>query len=156
LLCFLVELNGHVGNQTNENMMITVETTINAPVSKVWEHWTKSEHITNWNFATDEWHCPTATDNLESGGEFNWRMEAKDGSMGFDFTGVYDQIDENELITYKMADGRRVEIRFTEIDGEVKLTESFEAEGTNSDEMQRAGWQSILENFKKYVESKEQ
>jgi len=136
-------------------MMITVETTIKAPISKVWENWTKPEHIINWNFASDEWHCPKATNDLQSEGEFNWRMEAKDGSMGFDFTGVYDQVNEPELITYKMSDGRKVEIRFTEINGEVKLSESFEAEGTNSDEMQRAGWQSILGNFKKYVESKE-
>jgi uncharacterized protein YndB with AHSA1/START domain len=133
-------------------MMITVETTIKAPISKVWENWTKPEHIINWNFASDEWHCPKASNDLQSGGEFNWRMEAKDGSMGFDFTGVYDQIIDNELITYKMSDGRKVEIRFTETNGEVKLSESFEAEGTNSDEMQRAGWQSILGNFKKYVE----
>jgi len=133
--------------------MITVETTIKAPLLKVWEHWTKPEHIINWNFASDEWHCPTASNDLKSGGEFNWRMEAKDGSMGFDFTGVYEQIKENELITYKMSDGRKVEIRFVESNGEIKLSESFEAERTNSDEMQRAGWQSILENFRNYVES---
>lgn len=135
-------------------MMITVETTIKAPLSKVWENWTKSEHITNWNFASDEWHCPTASNDLKSGGKFNWRMEAKDGSMGFDFIGIYDQIKDKELITYKMSDGRKVEITFIEINGEVKLSESFEAEGTNADEMQRAGWQAILSNFKKYVESK--
>ena len=133
-------------------MMITVETTVNAPISKVWEYWTKPKHIINWNFASNDWHCPRASNDLKSGGEFNWRMEAKDGSMGFDFTGIYDQINENELITYKMSDGRKVEIKFSTIDGEVKLSESFEAEGTNSDEMQRLGWQSILENFKKYVE----
>jgi uncharacterized protein YndB with AHSA1/START domain len=80
-------------------------------------------------------------------------MEAKDGSMGFDFTGIYDQIKENELIRYTLADERKVEIRFTEKDDVVKLSESFEAEGTHSDEMQRQGWQSILDNFKKYVES---
>jgi len=134
-------------------MMITVETTIKAPLSKVWEIWTKPEHIINWNFASDDWQCPTATNDIKPGGEFNWRMEAKDGSIGFDFTGVYEQVKENELITYKMSDGRKVEIRFVEIDNEIKLSESFEAEGTNSDEMQRAGWQSILENFRNYVES---
>ncbi len=134
-------------------MMITVETKIKAPISKVWENWTKPEHIVNWNYATDEWHCPTASNDLKPRGKFNWRMEAKDGSMGFDFTGVYDQVIENETISYTMSDGRKVEITFTEIIGEVKLSESFEAEGTSSDEMQRAGWQSILENFKEYVES---
>jgi len=134
-------------------MMITVETTIKAPISKVWEHWTKTEHITNWNFASDEWHCPTAKNDLQSGGEFNWRMEAKDQSMGFDFTGIYDQVKEYELITYNMSDGRKVEIKFDEIGDEVCLSESFEAEGTNSDEMQKLGWQSILGNFKEYVEA---
>ncbi len=133
-------------------MMITVQTTIKAPIKKVWECWTNADHIINWNFASDEWHCPKASNDLKSGGEFNWRMEAKDGSMGFDFTGVYEQIKENELITYKMSDGRKVEIKFTELNDEVKLSESFEAEGINSDEMQRAGWQAILENFKIHVE----
>lgn len=132
--------------------MITVETTIKAPISKVWENWTNADHIIHWNFASNEWHCPKASNDLKSGGEFNWRMEAKDGSMGFDFTGVYEQIKENELITYKMSDGRKVEIKFAVLKDEVKLSESFEAEGTNSDEMQRAGWQAILENFKNYVE----
>lgn len=132
--------------------MITVEKNIKAPISKVWEYWTKPEHIINWNFASEEWHCPRASNELHPGGKLNWRMESKDGSMGFDFTGVYEQIKENELITYKMTDGRKVEIRFVELNDEVKLSESFEAEGTNSDEMQRAGWQAILENFKNYVE----
>lgn len=134
-------------------MIITVETTIKASLSKVWESWTKPEHIVNWNFASNEWHCPTATNDLKSGGKFNWRMEAKDASMGFDFTGVYEHITENELITYTISDGRKVEIRFEELNGEVKLSESFEAEGTNSDEMQKAGWQAILGNFKSYTES---
>lgn len=134
-------------------MMITVETIIKAPLSKVWENWTKPEHIVNWNFASNDWHCPSASNNLNPGGQFNWRMESKDGSMGFDFTGVYEKINENELITYHMSDGRKVEIRFKDLNGEVQLTEKFEAEGTNSDEMQRAGWQAILENFKSYTES---
>ncbi len=134
--------------------MITVETTIKTSASKAWEHWTKPEHITNWNFASEEWHCPRAINDLRAGGEFNWRMEAKDGSMGFDLTGIYDQIVEHELITYKMSDGRRVEIKFSENNDEVKISESFEAEKINSEELQRAGWQSILGNFKKYVESK--
>jgi uncharacterized protein YndB with AHSA1/START domain len=135
------------------NDKITIETTINAPIDLVWKLWTSPEHIINWNFATTEWCCPSAVNDLKQGGEFKWRMEAKDGSMGFDFTGTYQQIKENELITYKMSDDRAVSIDFS-IEGEsVKIVESFEAEGTNSDEQQRAGWQAILDNFKKYVES---
>lgn len=134
-------------------MMITVKTEIEAPIEKVWECWTDPKHITNWNFATDEWYCPTAKNDLKEGGEFVWRMEAKDGSMGFDFTGTYQQIENEKSISYKMSDGRKVEISFSNEGNKVKLTESFEAEGTNADEQQRAGWQAILGNFKKYVES---
>ncbi len=134
-------------------MIITVETSIKAPIEKVWEFWTNPQHITNWNFATDEWCCPSAINDLRPNGEFNWRMEAKDGSMGFDFTGKYDEVKLNELITYKMTDGRTVAINFLEFNNEVKLTEAFEAEGIHSGEQQRAGWQAILENFKKYVET---
>ena len=133
-------------------MMITIEKNIKAPISRVWNYWTKPEHIIHWNFASDEWHCPRASNDLQTGGQLLWRMEAKDGSAGFDFTGIYEQIKENEWITYRMADGRKVEIRFTQINDEVRMSESFEAEGTNSDEMQRAGWLAILENFKKYTE----
>lgn len=134
------------------NKKITIKTTIKAPMDKVWDYWTKPEHITKWNFATDEWQCPSATNDLRPNGEFNWRMEAKDSSAGFDFTGIYDKVKVNELITYKMSDGRNVEIHFSEINGEVTISEIFDTEGTNTDEQQRAGWQAILENFKKYVE----
>ena len=133
---------------------ITIETTINAPMDLVWKLWTSPEHIINWNFATTEWCCPSAVNDLRKDGEFNWRMEAKDGSMGFDFTGTYKQIKVNELINYQMSDGRDVWIDFLIEGDSVKLVESFEAEGTNSDEQQRAGWQAILDNFKGYVESK--
>lgn len=134
--------------------MITVKTIIQAPIEKVWDCWTKPEHITQWNFATEEWCCPKATNVLKKDEEFNWRMESKDGNIGFDFTGTYDKVIDKELISYKMSDGRKVNITF-EIEGDgIKLSESFEAEGTNSDEQQRAGWQAILGNFKKYVESK--
>ena len=133
--------------------MITVQTKISAPIEKVWACWTKPEHITRWNFATDEWCCPSATNDLQPGGEFSWRMEAKDGSMGFYFSGIYEQIVEKEAIAYSMSDGRKVEIKFRLEGDKVILTESFEAEGTNADEQQRAGWQAILENFKKHVES---
>lgn len=134
--------------------MITVETEIEAPIEKVWECWTNPEHITNWNFATDEWSCPSAINDLKQGGEFVWRMESKDGSMGFDFTGTYQQIEPEKSISYTMTDGRKVEINFLSDGNKTKLTESFEAEGTNADEQQRAGWQAILNNFKRYVESK--
>jgi len=133
---------------------ITVQTTVQAGIDKVWKYWTQAEHITHWNFASDDWCCPSATNDLRPNGKFNWRMEAKDGSMGFDFTGTYDRIIEKELITYKIEDGRTVEIHFEQKGNEVILKETFEAEGTNSDELQRTGWQAILGNFKRYVESK--
>ncbi|MFD0843415.1 SRPBCC family protein [Flaviramulus multivorans] len=133
--------------------MITVETTIKAPIEKVWEFWTKPEHITNWNFASDDWCCPSATNDLRPDGKFVWRMEAKDGSMGFDFNGIYNQIEKHKFISYTMEDGRNVEIEFKAEGDNIKLTESFEPETTNPVEMQRAGWQAILENFKKLVES---
>ena len=134
-------------------MKITVQTSVNAELDKVWDYWTKPEHITNWNFATEEWCCPSATNILEAGGEFNWRMESKDGKMGFDFIGTYDKVVHQKLISYKMADGRTVDIEFSKNENDVVVSETFVAEGTNADEQQRAGWQAILENFKKYVES---
>lgn len=131
---------------------ITVKTRIKADRDTVWACWTKPEHITNWNFASDEWCCPKAENDLRPNGKFSWRMEAKDGSMGFDFEGTYDQIIENERISYTMTDGRKVDIVFIDQGNEVEISETFDAEGTNTDEQQRAGWQAILENFKKYVE----
>ena len=134
-------------------MIITIETTIKAPLDKVWEYWTKPEHITNWNFATNEWCCPSAINDLRPGVKFNWRMDTKDGSMGFDFVGTYDQIIINEKITFKTSDGRNMKIQFSQVGRGVVLSEAFEAEGTNSDEQQRAGWQAILDNYKMYVEA---
>jgi len=134
-------------------MKITIDTTIHSPIEKVWECWTSPEHITNWNFASFDWCCPSAKNDLQPGGKFVYRMEAVDGSMGFDFTGTYDQIVENESISFHLEDGRKVEIRLTTQGDEVKLVESFEAEDINSGEQQRAGWQAILENFRKYTES---
>ncbi len=132
---------------------ITVQTTISAHIDKVWNCWTKREHIINWNFASEAWCCPKAENDLKPNGNFSWRMEAKDGSMGFDFNGNYGSIVEKKLITYTMDDGRGVTIEFSEKGNEVTIRETFDAEGTHSDEQQRAGWQAILENFKKYVES---
>lgn len=138
---------------TNNLEPITVQTTVNADINKVWNYWTNPEHITKWNFATDEWCCPRAENDVKTGGKFSWRMEAKDGSMGFDFEGEYEDVAKQELITYRIADGRLVRIEFKANGNEVTVSESFEAEGTNSDEQQRAGWQAILSNFKSYVES---
>lgn len=135
------------------NIEITVQATINAPVDKVWRLWTTPQHITKWNNANDEWHTPKAENELKAGGRFVYRMEAKDGSMGFDFGGVYDEVETNKKITYAIDDGRKVKIEFTGNGNETRVEETFEAEGTNSAELQRTGWQAILDNFKQYVES---
>jgi uncharacterized protein YndB with AHSA1/START domain len=131
---------------------ITIETTVNAPMDKVWDAWTKPEHITQWSFASDDWHTPWAKNDLREGGRFSSRMEAKDGSMGFEFGGVYNKITTNKQIAYTMEDGRKVDIQFTSEGNNIKVVQSFEAETQNSVEMQRSGWQAILDNFKKYAE----
>lgn len=133
---------------------ITIQATIKAPVEKVWELWTVPEHVVQWNNASDDWHTPKAENDLKPGGNFMFRMEAKDGSEGFDFSGTYDEVKAKELIAYTMGDGRKVKAIFKENAGETTVTETFEAENINSIEMQRSGWQSILDNFKKYVEKK--
>lgn len=134
---------------------ITVETTVHSPVDKVWEFWTEPEHITQWSNASDDWHAPRAENDLRVGGKFLTRMEAKDGSFGFDFGGVYDEVRNHEFISYTMGDGRKVEITFIGEGSQTKLVETFEAEDINSIEMQKSGWQSILDNFKKYSETQE-
>ena len=132
---------------------ITVEASVKAPIEKVWEMWTKPEHITQWNNASDDWHSPRAENDLRPGGKFNVRMEAKDGSMGFDFEGIYDEVKDHELITYHLADERKIRIVFTPLGNATLVTETFDPETENSREMQEGGWQSILDNFKKYVEA---
>ena len=139
--------------ETQEKTIITIENTINAPVKKVWEYWTKPEHITKWNNASDDWHSPHAQNDLRAGGSFAVRMEAKDGSMGFDFGGIYDAVRPEEYIEYTIGDGRKVKVIFSARGKTTKVVESFEAETTNSIEMQQGGWQAILDNFKKYTES---
>ena len=139
--------------ETQEKTIITVENTINAPVEKVWQYWTQPEHITKWNSASDDWHTPRAENDVREGGKFQIRMEAKDGSMGFDFFGVYDKVKRNEYIEYTMGDGRKVQVSFTGEGNKTKLVESFEAENTNSVELQKGGWQSILDSFKKHTET---
>ena|ERR1700741_2271067 len=138
---------------TNTPTKITVETTVNAPVEKVWKSWNSPEHIIKWCTATPEWHTPRAENDLRVGGKFSSRMEAKDGSMGFDFGGTYDAVKTNDLIEYTMGDGRQVKVSFNSTGNETKITETFDAESQNPIEMQRGGWQAILDNFKKYTES---
>ena len=138
--------------ETGEKVTITVETTVHAPVNKVWEYWTEPQHITKWSFASDDWHAPNAENDLRVGGKFLTRMEAKDGSFGFDFGGVYDEVRINELISYTLGDGRKVTVTFISQENDTKVIEAFEAEVTHSIEQQQAGWQAFLDNFKKYSE----
>ena len=133
--------------------MITVQTNINASLATIWECFNQPEHIINWCFASDDWHAPRATGDLKVGGQFTTRMEAKDGSFGFDLTGFYDEIVPNELVKYHLEDNRNVEIHFSEKDNQVHIIEKFEPESQNPHDMQQMGWQMILNNFKKYVES---
>ncbi|WP_281226824.1 SRPBCC family protein [Flavobacterium aquiphilum] len=133
--------------------MITVQSNINAPIDKVWECWTSPEHITKWNNASDDWHTPYAENDLRTGGKFKSTMAAKDGSMSFDFEGEYTLVSQNKDIQYLMADGRKVEVSFKETSNGVEIIESFDPETLNPEEMQRGGWQAILDNFKKYTES---
>jgi len=132
---------------------ITIETLIDAPLEKVWKHWNAPEHIMKWNAASEDWHTPSSTVDLREGGSFTSRMEAKDGSFGFDFGGTYTKVDHHKQIDYVMEDGRKVSTRFEVKDDKTHVIESFDPESENSEEMQREGWQSILNNFKKYTES---
>jgi uncharacterized protein YndB with AHSA1/START domain len=131
---------------------IKVETTVQAPVEKVWEYWTEPTHIKKWNTASEDWHTPIAENDLRAGGKFLSRMEAKDGSFGFDFGGTYDEVKLHEVIAYTMEDGRQVKITFKGRENETEVIETFDAEATNPIEMQQQGWQAILDNFKKYAE----
>lgn len=140
--------------ETQQKTVLTVETTVNAPIEKVWQYWTSPEHITKWCSPSEDWHTPTAENDLRTGGKFSSRMEAKDGSMGFDFAGVYDEVRPNEYIEYTIGDGRKVDINFSSHGNQTKVVENFEAESINPIEMQQGGWQAIIDNFKKYTESK--
>ena len=135
-------------------MKISVEALVKSDSHAVWAAWTTPEDINQWNAASDDWHNPSSENDLRVGGRFSYRMEARDGSMGFDFEGTYTNIDENRLIEYEMDDGRLVSIGFrSESDG-VRVTETFDAEDEHSAEQQRQGWQSILDNFARHVESR--
>ena len=135
-----------------EKTKITVEAVINARAEKVWDYYTNPSHITKWNFASDDWHCPKAENDLKPGGKMRSRMEAKDGSFGFDFEATYDKIVPLEKIVYTIPDGRQVEIDFIRDNKATKLVIVFDAENINPVEMQKGGWQAILNNFKKYTE----
>lgn len=137
----------------NSESVITVKTTVKAPVRHVWNCWIQPDHITQWNFASDDWHAPSAINDLRPGGHFVFRMEARDGSMGFDFEGEYDSVQPLESISYRIADGRKVNIRFESDGNETHVFETFEPESVNPAELQRGGWQAILDNFKNYTES---
>lgn len=134
---------------------ITVAVVVNAPVEKVWQCWTRPEHITQWCFASDDWCAPAVTNDVRVGGVFTTRMEAKDGSAGFDFGGTYTTVVPEKILEYTMNgdDARKVSIQFSQEGENCKVTETFEAESENPLEMQRSGWQSILDNFKKYTEA---
>lgn len=137
---------------TTENK-IEIESEVNCSVQDAWKSWTSAEHIKHWNNASDEWHTPKVEIDVKEGGDFKYRMEAKDGSAGFDFTGTFKKVVENELLEYTLGNDRKVTVRFEEKgEGKSHLTQTFEAEKENDVEMQRTGWQSILQNFKNYTE----
>jgi len=135
-------------------LKITIETVIKSDINSVWKAWNNPEDIMQWNAASDDWHTTKSSVDLRKGGTFFSRMEAKDGSMGFDFRGTFTEVKENELIAYEMEDGRVVEIKFENTKNGIKITETFDAEEENDPEFQRQGWQSILDNFTCHVESK--
>lgn len=132
---------------------ITIETTVFAPADKVWEYWTGKDHICKWNNASEDWHTVYAENDLRPGGKFLSRMEAKDKSFGFDFGGVYDEVEQNKLIKYTLEDGRKVGVTFSPARDSTVITETFDPENTNSIEVQKKGWQNILDNFKRYAEA---
>lgn len=133
---------------------ITVETTVARDIETVWNSFTLAEHIVKWNQASANWYCPRATNDLKVGGTFVFTMASKDGSNGFDFTGTYTMVEPNNTIQYSIIDGRNVSVVFEKIDENTsKVTETFDMESTNSEELQRQGWQAILESFKHYTES---
>lgn len=131
---------------------ITIEAIVKAPVEKVWAYWSEPRHITQWTFASSDWHAPYAENDLRTQGKFKTTMAAKDGSASFDFEGIYSNVQPNEVIEYGLADGRKVKIQFTTQGNDTKVTETFDPESENPVDMQRDGWQAILDNFKKYTE----
>ena len=131
---------------------IEIESKINAELDRVWEYWTKPEHITKWNNASEDWLCPNAENDLKEGGKFKYRMESEDGKVGFDFAGTYKEVREKEKLTYELEDGRNAEVTFSEEDGNVRIKEILDTEDENPVDQQEQGWKSILQNFKAYTE----
>lgn len=138
--------------ETGSSSWIDIGTFISAPLSKVWEYYTKPEHIVQWGFASDDWEAPAAENDLRVGGRFKTVMAAKDKSAQFDFTGVYTAVKPQEFIAYTIDDGRKVRVNFAEYGTQVQVAASFQGETENSHELQKQGWQAILDNFKKHVE----
>lgn len=134
-------------------MKITVETIVNAPIERVWQAWNSPEDITHWNFASEDWQCPSAMVDLREGGTYSSRMEAKDGSMGFDFEGTYSEVVTHKRIVSTFG-GRELVVEFVQLENGVMVRETFDAEETHSAELQQAGWQAILDNFAKHVEGR--
>jgi uncharacterized protein YndB with AHSA1/START domain len=130
----------------------TVTAFVEGKMEQVWDKWTNPQHIIHWNFASDDWCCPRASNDLVVGGKFNWRMESKDGSMGFDFEGVFTAIEPFKKIEYVLADERTIAVHFEEVAGGIQVTEIVDPEHENPVEMQQAGWQAILNNFKRHAE----
>jgi uncharacterized protein YndB with AHSA1/START domain len=139
--------------ETTNNNAITIEVNVAVPVGKVWELWNEPRHITQWAFATDTWHAPYAENDIRTGGAFKTTMAAKDGSFSFDFEGVYSLVKNHELIEYTMPDARKVSIVFSQETNATRIVQTFDPESENPREMQKEGWQAILNNFKKYAES---
>ena len=137
-----------------EKKKIHIESLINAPLDLVWDTYNNPEDIKHWNHASDDWHCPSSQNDLRVGGKFNNKMAAKDGSFEFDFEGTYTEVTPKNSISYVLGDNRTTDIKFQDENGKTKVLIDFDAEATNPEEMQREGWQSILDNFKKHVESK--
>lgn len=139
--------------RSKANTPLQVRTKVHADPGKVWEYWTNPEHITKWNFASDDWCCPKAENDLKVGGKYKARMEAKDGSSGFDFEAVYDEIKDRKKIAYTMTDGRKASTDFYQLGDTTQITTTFDPDSQHPLEMQKNGWQAILENFRKYTET---
>lgn len=134
-------------------MKITVSTDINTPLEKAWNMYNEPEHVIRWNAASPDWHCPKAENELRPGGKFSYTMSARDGSMSFDFEGQYDKVEEKKYLAYQLIDGREVTVEFSENAGMTRISQTFDTENINDVEMQRAGWQAILNNFRAYCEN---
>ena len=138
--------------EEQNRVSITVETTVAVSPELAWAYWTEPRHITQWNQASDDWHTPSAEQDLRVGGRFSSRMESRDGKFGFDFWGIYDAVEPYRLIAYTIGDERKVSVLFDAVRGGTQITETFEAETENSVDLQRTGWQAILDSYKRYVE----